>query len=98
MKLRLTIKRFDNKVFVLEYSGVRDFIQREYHEKGHVEVKLYKNYKGPAKELLQEFNCSCTPYVHSFYGVDSYHISQEDRDQEQFKEDGEDLEDPIGYL
>lgn len=90
MKLKLTIKRFDNKVFVLEYSGVRDFI---HHEQGHVAVKLYNNYKGPSKEFLQEFNCSCTRYLHEFYSVGFYHLSQEDRNQEQFKEDEEDLED-----
>ena len=91
MKLRLTIKRFDNKHFVLEYSGVRDFIQHEYHEQGHVEVELYKDYKGPAKELLQEFNCSCIPYLHSFYGVCSYHLSQEDRTEQPFIEDEENI-------
>lgn len=97
MKVILTIKQND-ETFALVYSGVKEFVQQSWWIKDHVELHLYQDYKGPELKLLQAFNVSCTPYVHAFYNVDSISILQEDRNQDQFQEDGEDLEDPVGYL
>jgi hypothetical protein len=94
MKVRLTIKRSDGTFAELCYSGVKAVSK----EGNHYRLDLYQDYKRPETKLLQEFNVSCTPFVHSFYDVESLCVQQEDRNQSQFQEDGEDLEDPVGYL
>ena len=92
MKADVTIRRMD-KLFTLYYTGVKSILQLG--EK--VIVNLYSDYeyKGPD---LRDFNTSTHPYEHVFYGVASIYAKQQDRNQDQFQEDGEDLEDPVGYL
>ena len=92
MKVKITLQRMDN-FFILKYSGVKNVLQLN----GKVIVDLYKDYKYSGPDL-RDFNTSSYPYEHVFYGVASLRVSQEDRNQDQFQEDGEDLEDPIGYL
>lgn len=92
MKVEITLQRMNN-FFTLEYSGVKNVLQLN----GKVIVDLYKNYKYSGPDL-RDFNTSSHPYEHVFYGVASLRCSQQDRNQDQFQEDGEDLEDPIGYL
>ena len=92
MKVEITLQRMDN-FFTLYYSGVRNVLQLN----GKTILSLYSDYeyKGPD---LRDFNTSLYPYEHVFYGVASLRCSQQDRNQDQFQEDGEDLEDPGGYL
>lgn len=92
MKVEITLQRTDN-FFTLEYSGVKNVLQLN----GKVIVNLYKDYKYSGPDL-RDFNTSSYPYEHVFYGVASLRCSQQDRNQEQFHEDGEDLEDLVGYL
>ena len=94
MKVTLEIKRSDGTIAVLYYSGVKSVRK----DGSIIRLDLYQDYKRPETKLLQEFNVSCTPFLHSFYDVESFCILQEDRTPEQFQEDGEDLEDPVGYL
>lgn len=92
MKVYITLQRMDN-FFTLEYSGAKNVIQLN----GKVIIDLYKDYKYSGPDL-RDFNTSTHPYEHVFYGVASIHVKQQDRNQDQFQEDGEDLEDPVGYL
>ena len=94
MKVSITIKRSDGTFAQLRYSGVRSVSK----EGSVTRLDLYQDYHRPETKLLQEFNVSCTPFVHSFYDVESLYVQQEDRNQSQFQEDGEDLEDPVGSL
>lgn len=94
MKVSVTIKRSDGTSAVLYYSGVKSVSK----DGSIIRLNLYQDYKRPETKLLQEFNVSCTPFVHAFYDVETFIIQQEDRNLSQFQEDGEDLEDPVGYL
>lgn len=94
MKVTLSIKRSDGTFATLYYSGVKSVSK----EGSHWKLDLYRDYKRPETSLLQEFNVSCVPFVHAFYDVESIYILQEDRNQSQFQEDGEDLEDPIACM
>ena len=93
MRVILKITRFEGEEYFLEYHGVRNIS----HKGGAYQLDLYKDYQGPCTELLQQFNISSIPWLHCIYAEECY-VSQEDRNQEQFHEDGEDLEDPVGYL
>lgn len=73
MKATIRIKS-DNKIIYLEYSGVDKIVKQPWFNDDHIEVHLKQNYTGPDKKLLQQFNASCTPYVHSFYDVVSYSL------------------------
>ena len=92
MKVEITLQCMDN-FYTLEYSGVKNVLQLN----GKVIVDLYSDYKYSGPDL-RDFNTSSHPYEHVFYEVAALRVSQEDRNQSQFQEDGEDLEDPVGYL
>lgn len=83
MKVSITIKRSDGTFAQLCYSGVKSVSK----EGSVTRLDLYQDYHRPETKLLQEFNVSCTPFLHSFYDVESLYVQQEDR------KDGKDLED-----
>lgn len=88
MKVSITIKRSDGTLAELYYSGVKSVSK----EGSVTRLNLYRDYRRPETKLLQEFNISCVPFLHSFCDVESLYVLQEDRNQDQMEEDGENVE------
>lgn len=88
MKVNITIKRSDGTSAQLYYSGVKSVSK----DGSIIRLNLYRDYRRPETKLLQEFNISCVPFLHSFCDVESFCVLQEDRNQDQMEEDGENIE------
>ena len=72
MIAEITIERSDKKFFNLDYkSGVKQVLT--IYEKTIVSLNPGYEYSGPD---LRDFNTSCAPYEHVFYGVVSTKVHE----------------------
>ena len=64
MKAIIRIKK-DNDVFIIKYNNINKVYQQDLH----IIVECSEKYEVDKKQYVKAFNCSTTPYIHTYYNA-----------------------------